>query len=117
MCNTGQCLSCQNNNASAANTASYLQTMQMAQNLTQKKTTDYDYVLFKRYAHLTEGEMIEEYYRQAKLSERQRDIIIEGTKNSFQQESDDQKKMFLEWCQKYHKNIDADKLERMKYFL
>lgn len=81
-------------------------------------SSEYDeFLLFKKYAYLTDAELMETYLNEHK------DILAEAESRAkiildiAAQEQEIHKKIFSEWCSKYRKNITVERINNLKAFL
>jgi hypothetical protein len=76
-----------------------------------------NYILFQKYAHLSDQQIIETYYQEVEKLEEQHQQIIKLQESSFKYKQDELHKQLIEWCAKYRKHLTEKKIKDMKVFL
>lgn len=75
----------------------------------------HDYAMFKKYAHLTEQEIVDVYLAERTTMEDQIKSMIDALNHKLESQLETQEKEFWVWMAKYRRNLTKERLE--KYFL
>lgn len=76
-----------------------------------------DFELFKKYAHLTDAELMETYLDEEKAIKDTKENMIQMAINHAEIISNVHKEQFSEWCAKYRKNITIERINNLKAFI
>ncbi len=79
---------------------------------------DEDYELFKRYAHLTDGELLNKYAEEQTAAKQEMEKEILQMQQQYEKERNQHKDTFWNWCKKYRQNLTEERFEKsLKAFL
>lgn len=87
-----------------------------SQNYVNVSGVDADYQLFKQYAHLTDGELLQTFQDEHGALQKQQDEELEKLQARHASTLELTKKVFWEWCAKYRKNLTPERAIKLKVF-
>ena len=76
-----------------------------------------NYMLFQKYAELSDQQIIETYYQDLEKLEEQHQQAIKLQESSFKYKQDELHKQLIEWCAKYRKHLTEERIKAMKAYL
>lgn len=78
---------------------------------------DFDYELFKKYAHLDDGEIATLFMEETLSSKKEFDQQMDRMMATYKADMQQRENLFFGWCAKYRKSLTKERLDKLKVFL